>query len=83
MSNHTNNCPLITLTRSNECVVEYCPECQVVHLQIQFVVLKLDRQSLPDLCKILNHSERSLSELEYSGYPQPTSNDARELKKLH
>lgn len=64
MSHHSQACDLIALARQGHCAVDFCPQCGVVHIQMQFVTLKLERDALPDLARLLCFAEARLSGVE-------------------
>lgn len=58
------HCPTVTLSRSQNCLVDYCPDCQVMHLHLEAVTLKIQRDSLSALRDLLAEALDNLSRFE-------------------
>lgn len=84
MKTHPNACSLIGLAKYDNCSVEYRHQCGVVHVQVHFLTIKIERESLPDLGNILSQAENRLAGLEMAGvFPNAVVHSQNAENKLH
>lgn len=48
-----NRCRHMTLAHQGNCQIDYCEDCQVMHLHIDALTLKLQRESLAALGNLI------------------------------
>jgi len=76
-------CSLVTLSQSENCAVEYCPHCETIHLQLQFMTMKLERDSLPQLRHLLMNAEYAVAHMNTSEQSSAYASPSSAFEKLH
>ena len=59
-----NRCHNMTLAHCGNSLIDYCADCQVMHLHIDAVTLKLQRESLAALGDLIQQALSTLQRLE-------------------
>ncbi|MBV8659540.1 MAG: hypothetical protein JO142_17095 [Burkholderiales bacterium] len=62
--NPPKRCSHLTLLRNEGLNIEYCSECGVVHVELEFISVKFRREAFAGLVTALSHAESNLQSLE-------------------
>lgn len=59
-----NRCSHMTLAHQGNCQIDYCEDCEVMHLHIEALTLKLQRESLAALGELIQEALQKLHRFE-------------------
>lgn len=60
-----NRCQTITLAQYAKCMIEYCQDCQVMHLHLDSITVKIGRDSMAALGEVIHEALDNLQRLEH------------------